>query len=172
MKKMTVHWVLPFFFFAAVGCLNSRITKGYDFSGAQLIVDQKDMAINAALLGTPTPGQNEDGLKVIIRSNPYTLFFVLTSNTGYYREAVVSNVLIMNGNNNMILPKRPASAGGKFSETPSGNITNISFKNLELPYEKLFLTADIEIMTRANSIIKQPIQFSFEPTYSEEKSND
>lgn len=171
MKKMSVHLALPFLILAAAGCLSNRITKGYDYSGAQLIVDQKDMTISAALLGASAPGGNEGGLKVTIRSNPYTLLIVLTANTGYYQEASVSNVLIMNEKNHMILPRSPPPGLGKFSETLSGYITNISFGHLELPYETLFLTADVEIMTKANSIIKQPIRFSFEPTYSEEKSN-
>jgi hypothetical protein len=173
MRKLRFYLILLFFcVVATAGCLSSRITKCYDFSGAQLIVDQKDLAISAALLGASSPGEKESGLNVTLRSSPYTLFFVLTSNTGYYREAIISNILIRNEKSEIILPKSPAPGVGQFSESPGGSLTKVSFKHLELPYETLFLTADVEIMTRANSVIKQPIQFSFEPTYSEEKSND
>jgi hypothetical protein len=172
MKKMSIFLVLSFFCFAAIGCFNNRITKGYDFTGAQLVVDQKDLVITAALLGASLPGDKEGGLMVTIRSSPYILTFYLTSNTSYYREARVSNVEVMNEKNKSLLPKSPEPANGKFSEAPAGNIAQVSFNNLALPYEKLFLTADVEIMTKANSIIKQAIRFSFDPAYSEIKSHD
>jgi len=172
MRKSCVRLILMFFCILTAGCLSNRITKSYDFSGAQLKVDQKDLAISAALLGASSAGEKEGGLNVTIRSSPYTLFFILASSTGYYREASISNILIRNEKNEIILPKSPAPGVGQFSETPGGSIANVAFEHLELPYEKLFLTADIDIMTRANSVIKQPIQFSFEPIYSEEKSND
>jgi hypothetical protein len=170
MNKLSAYLILLFLCFS--GCLSSRMTKGYDFTGAQLIVDQKDVVINAALLGTSSPAEKKGGLNVTIRSNPYTLFFVLRSNTGYYRETIISNVILRNEKNEFILSKSPPPGVGQFSESPGGSIAKVAFKPLELPYERLFLSADVEIMTRANSVIKQPIQFSFEPTYSEGKSND
>jgi hypothetical protein len=172
MRKMIVYLALPLFCFTALGCFNNRIIKGFDFSGFQLILDQKDLVISAALLGTSTPGEKEDGLMVTIRSSPYSLSFFIASNTGYYREARVSNLVVMNEKNQPILPKPLEPAAAKFSETPTGNIAQVSFNNLALPYEKLSLTADVEIMTKANSTIKQAVEFSFEPTYSEEKSKD
>jgi hypothetical protein len=172
MKKIIGYLLLMFLCFATVGCFSNRITKGYDFSGAQLVVDQKDLAITAALIGTATSAVKEGGLEVTIRKSPYTLSVIVTSNTGYYREARVSGVYMMNENNKNLLPSLLAPAAGKFSETPAGNIAQVSFKNLELPFEKIFLTADLEIMTKANSIIKQTIQFSFEPSYSEEKTKE
>ncbi|MFH0730045.1 MAG: hypothetical protein V2B19_27345 [Pseudomonadota bacterium] len=171
MRKLIGYLILPLLCFTAIGCFNNRITKAYDFSGAQLVLDEKDIVIRAALLGASIPGEKEDGLMVIIRSSPYSLSFFLTSSTGYYREAKVSNVMVLTEKNKNILPKPPETAAGKFSETPAGNIARVSFNNLPLPYEKLFLTADVELLTKANSIIKQPIQFFFEPTYSEEKSS-
>jgi hypothetical protein len=171
MRKLIGYFVLPLLCVTALGCFNNRITKAFDFSGAQLNLDQKDLVISAALLGASTPGEKEGGLMVTIRSSPYSLSFFLTSNTGYYREARVSNVMMITEKKKNILPKPPEPATGKFSESPSGNIAQVSFNNLALPYEKLLLTADVEIMTKANSTIKQPIQFSFEPTYSEEKSS-
>jgi hypothetical protein len=171
MNKLIGYLVLPFLCFAAVGCFNNCITKAYDFSGAQLNVDQKDLVISAILLGTATPGGNEGGMMVTIRSSPYSLSFILTSNTGYYREARVSNLMMINDQKKTVLPKLAETASANFSETPGGNIARVSFSDLSLPYEKLFLTADVEIMTKANSIIRLPIQFSFEPAYTEEKAS-
>jgi hypothetical protein len=167
MRKLIGYLVLTLLCVIAIGCFHNRITKAYDFSGAQLDLDQKDLVISAGLLGASAPGEKEGGMMVTIRSSPYSLSFFLTSNTGYYHEARVSNVKMTTENNKNILPKSPEPAAGKFSESPAGNTAQVSFNNLPLPYEKLLLTADVEILTKANSIIKQPIQFSFEPTYSE-----
>lgn len=172
MKPICFCLALLFLFLTFLGCLSNRITKAYDFSGAQLIIDQKDLVVTATLIGASKPAEPPGDPNVTIRKSPYTLSFLLSSSTGYYREARVYGVWITDEKNRNLLLHTPEPVVGKFTETPAGNLASMQVKNLDLPFEKIFLTAELDVMTKANSIIKQTVQFAFDPSYSEEKTRD
>lgn len=156
-----------------LGCLNNRITKGYDFSDAQMVIDHKDMEITAQLIGTLSPGEKEGRCDVTIRRTPYTLMVNVMSETGFYRFAQLSRItLVDERDNRVILPSQPRPAGCAFTETMLGYHAQISIDSIDLPHEKLLLTADIEIYTMSNSVIKQAVEFQFFPRISETKSRD
>lgn len=158
---------------AGLGCLTNRITEGYDFSDAQMVVDHKDIKITAQLIGTLSTGEKEGRFDVAIRRTPYTLMINVMSETGFYRSAQLSRITLVDGRNNRIsLPPQPRPPSCAFTETMLGYQARISIDNIDLPHEKLLLTADIEIYTMSNSLIKQPVQFQFLPTFSETKSKD
>lgn len=156
-----------------MGCLTNRITKGYDFSNTRIIVEEKDMVISAQLVGELTPGEKDGRFHVTIRRAPYTLIIDVVSETGYYRSARLSHTRVVDGHDNRInLPLSPGPSESEFTETLVGYHAQILYDNLDLPHDKLWLNAEIEIFTKSNSIIRQPVRFQFHPAYTEKKSND
>ena len=166
----TIQWRVAalILFILWVGCIGNQTKKYYDFAGDQIVFDQKDMVVSARLIGTPSPNEKEGGNGVIIRKSPYTLSFLVTSRTGYYRDAKVSNIWITSEKNEHLVSGTLAPASANFSESPAGYEAGVSFSRLVLPSERINLTADLEIMTLSNSIIRQKISFALEPSLLEE----
>jgi hypothetical protein len=168
MKTAKQRFAFLILFLLWVGCLGQQTKKYYDFSEAQIAFDQKDMAVSARIVGTPSSDEKEGREGVIIRKSPYTLSFLVTSRTGYYRDAKVSNIWITGEKNEHLVSGTLAPAGANFSESQAGYEARVFFPRLVLPSERVNLTADLEIMTQSNSIIRQKISFELAPSVLEE----
>jgi hypothetical protein len=168
MKTIKGRFAVFILFLVWVGCFGQQTMKYYDFAGAQIVFDQKDMVVSARLTGTPSSNEKESGNGAIIRKSPYTLSFLVTSKTGFYRDAKVSNIIISNEQNDHLLSGTLEPANASFSESKAGYEARVFFSRLALPSERVNLTADLEIMTQSNSIIRQKLSFVLEPSVLEE----
>jgi hypothetical protein len=168
MKTIKARLTILILFLLWAGCLGHQTKKYYDFSEAQIAFDQKDMVVSARIVGTLSPDEKEGTKGAVIRKSPYALSFLVTSRTGYYKDAKISNVSITGENNEPLVSRPPAPASVNFSEGQAGYEARVFFPRLVLPPERINLTADLEILTQSNSIIRQKLSFALEPSVLEE----